>query len=268
MRREWAGSLRWLFWKDRMKHFRVFIGWDSREDVAFQVARRSLLRHATVPVEVIPIKVQDLVRHGIYTRSVDPLASTEFTYSRFLTPHLAGFEGWALFADCDFLFFGDVARLTDFMNPGHAVACVHHHYTPKETIKMDGVPQSAYPRKNWSSFMLFNCAHPSTRHLTVERVNAESGAYLHRMHWAKDDEIGALPGSWNWLEGWDDAPATGRPDAVHFTRGGPWFDQWQDVAFGDAWREEAAAWRAEQGPTEDGAPSLKGGKAPLQSPYT
>ena len=228
-----------------MQNLRVFIGWDSREDIAYQVARRSLLRHATIPVDVVPIKLDDLVKQGLYTRTVDPLASTEFTYSRFLTPHLAGFDGWALFVDCDFLFFGDVAKLQAYMNPAHAVACVHHDYTPKEATKMDGVPQSVYPRKNWSSFMLFNCAHPSTRQLTVERVNSETGAYLHRMQWARDEEIGEVPASWNWLEGWSEPPATGKPDAVHYTRGGPWFENWQDVAYAEDWKAEAAACRAE-----------------------
>lgn len=228
-----------------MEKLRVFIGWDSREDIAYQVARRSLLRHASVPVEVIPIKVDEMVAQGNYSRVVDPLASTEFTYSRFLTPHLAGFQGWALFADCDFLFFGDVAKLGQYMNPAHAVACVHHDYTPKEATKMDGAVQTSYPRKNWSSFMLFNCGHPSTRQLTVARVNRESGAYLHRMQWAKDNEIGAIPQSWNWLEGWSEKPRSGTPDAVHYTRGGPWFEAWQNVDYAAEWQAEAAACRAE-----------------------
>jgi len=228
-----------------MDRLRVFIGWDSREDIAYQVARRSLLRHATIPVEVTPIKVQDLVAQGLYNREIDPLASTEFTYSRFLTPHLAGFTGWALFVDCDFLFFGDVAKLRQYMNPAHAVACVHHDYTPKEATKMDGVVQTSYPRKNWSSFMLFNCDHPSTKALTAERVNRETGAWLHRMQWAQDDEIGEIPQSWNWLEGWSEKPATGTPDAVHFTRGGPWFENWQNVDYAAEWLAEAAAVRAE-----------------------
>jgi lipopolysaccharide biosynthesis glycosyltransferase len=228
-----------------MDNFRVFIGWDSREDIAYQVARRSILRHASVPVEVTPIKLDELVEKGLYTREIDPLASTEFTYSRFLTPYLAQYEGWALFCDCDFLFFDDVAKLEHYMNPDHAVVCVHHDYTPKEATKMDGVPQSAYPRKNWSSFMLFNCAHPATRQLTPELVNRESGAYLHRMQWAKDEEIGELPYRWNWLEGWYDKPDTGYPAAVHYTRGGPWFDDWQDVDYAEEWRAEAEAVRAE-----------------------
>ncbi len=228
-----------------MTPFRVYIGWDSREDIAYQVARRSLINNASIPVEVIPLKLAELVEQGLYTRDIDPLASTEFTYSRFLVPHLAGYKGWAVFVDCDFLFFGDVAELAQYQDPSKAVMCVHHDYTPKETTKMDGVPQSAYPRKNWSSFMLFNCDHPSAQSLTPEIVNRETGAYLHRMQWAKDEEIGSLPTGWNWLEGWYDKPAQGYPQAVHYTRGGPWFDAWQEVDYGDEWRAEAALCRAE-----------------------
>lgn len=221
--------------------FRIFIGWDAREPEAYDVARYSLVRRSSIPVEVAPIKLDDLRAHGLYSRGEDKLASTEFTYSRFLTPALAGFRGWALFCDCDFLWLGDVAGLIEYTRTPKAVYCVQHDYQPKETTKMDGAVQSAYPRKNWSSLMLFNCEHPSVRKLTPELVNRESGAYLHRMQWAADDEIGALPVEWNWLEGWNEKPASGTPKAVHFTRGGPWFANWQNVDYGDLWLAERAA---------------------------
>lgn len=217
---------------------RIFIGWDQREPIAYEVAKFSLERRASIPVDVRPIKLQDLIDRGVYTRAVDPLATTEFTYSRFFTPYLAGFEGWAVFVDCDFLFLGDVADLTKYSDPAKAVYCVHHDYKPKETVKMDGKPQTTYPRKNWSSFMLFNCGHPSTRKLTPEVVNRETGAYLHRMQWAADNEIGEIPYTWNFLEGGYDKFATGMPNAVHFTRGGPWFENWQNVDYGDLWLAE------------------------------
>ena len=223
-----------------MPDLRVFIGWDSREDIAYQVARASLLEHASIDVEITPIKLQELVDNGLYTREVDPLASTEFTYSRFLTPHLAGFDGWALFCDCDFMFFSDVKNLLQYCDDSKAICCVKHEYKPKEDTKMDGKVQTVYPRKNWSSFMFFNCAHPSTKQLTVEKVNSEGGAYLHRMQWAQDDEIGEIPVEWNWLEGWNELPASGKPNAVHYTSGGPWFEDYQDVEFADEWKEYAA----------------------------
>jgi lipopolysaccharide biosynthesis glycosyltransferase len=223
-----------------MDSLRIFIGWDSREDIAYQVARQSILDNASIPVEIRPNKLSQLVGDGIYTRDIDPLASTEFTYSRFLTPHLAGFEGWALFCDCDFLFFGDVANLAQYMDEKFAIACVKHDYRPSNAVKMDCKVQTQYPRKNWSSFMLFNCAHASTSRLTVERVNQETGAYLHRMQWADDSVIGEIPVIWNWLEGWNELPPGGPPEAVHFTNGGPWFAEWQNVAFADEWKALAA----------------------------
>ena len=117
---------------------------------------------------------------------------------------------------------------------------------------MDGAVQTVYPRKNWSSLMLFNCDHPSVRSLTPEVANSQTGAYLHRMQWVADEDIGALPVEWNWLEGWNEKPAHGTPKAVHFTRGGPWFASWQNVEYGDLWLAErdAFAWPydVERGP--------------------
>lgn len=222
-----------------MEPFRVYIGWDAREDIAYQVARRSLIENATIEVAVMPIRLREMVKRGLYIRDVDPRAATEFTYSRFLTPYLAGYGGWALFCDCDFLFFGDVAELRQYMNDRYAVVCVHHDYRPTETTKMDGKPQSVYPRKNWSSFMLFNCGHPSTRNLTPTVVNHQTGAYLHRMQWAQDEEIGELPEEWNWLEGHSPVPDQGYPKAVHFTEGGPWFPKYEDVTYANEWTEYA-----------------------------
>ena len=112
---------------------RIFIGWDQREPIAFEVAKFSIERRASIPVDIQPIKLQELVDRGVYTRPVDPLATTEFTYGRFFTPYLAGLEGWALFADCDFLFLGDVAELTKYNDPAKGVYCGHHDYQPKET---------------------------------------------------------------------------------------------------------------------------------------
>lgn len=221
--------------------FRVFVGHDSRETIAYDVCAFSLKRRASIPVDVRPIVQAEVRASGLYWRDVDPLASTEFTYTRFLTPYLAGYQGWALFCDCDFLWLTDIAELKALADPEKAVMCVHHDHRPTEQTKMDGQAQTVYPRKNWSSLMLFNCGHPSVRALTPEAANAESGAYLHRMQWAADEEIGALPDSWNWLEGSSPRPAAGTPDAVHFTRGGPWFENWTDVDYGELWLAERDA---------------------------
>lgn len=224
--------------------FRVYVGWDSREEIAYDVCRHSLLRHASIPIEVIALKQNELRARGLYTRAADPLASTEFTYTRFLTPHLAGYDGWALYCDCDFLWTADIADLVALTEGAEAqrlgALCVKHDHRPTETIKMDGCVQTSYPRKNWSSLILFNASHPQVRRLTPEVVNRESGAYLHRFQWLDDEAIGAVPETWNWLEGWSAKPAVGAPNVVHYTRGGPWFAEWQSVDYADLWLGEAA----------------------------
>jgi hypothetical protein len=217
---------------------KIFIGWDRRENDAYEVARYSLARRASIPVSITPLKLDDLRARGLYWRDEDPLASTEFTYSRFLTPLLAGYSGRALFCDCDFLWLADVAELLAYAQGDKAVWCVQHDYRPTETVKMDGAKQTVYPRENWSSLILFNCGHPAVRSLTADVVNRESGAYLHRFQWVADEAIGALPTEWNWLEGWNAKPERGVPKAVHFTRGGPWFENWRNVEYGDLWRAE------------------------------
>ncbi|MBC2669076.1 hypothetical protein ACFOON_08895 [Novosphingobium piscinae] len=217
---------------------KVFVGYDSREDIAWQVARFSLQRHATSDLEIIPLRQNVLRELGLYTRPFDPMSSTEFSLTRFLTPFLAARDDWVMFCDCDFLFTQDVNRVFDELDPAKALYCVQHDYTPANQIKMDGKQQTVYPRKNWSSFMLFNCAHPDVKALTPDIVNSASPAYLHRFEWIKDPiGIGALPIGWNFLEGEYPLPDS-PPPAVHYTNGGPWFENWQDVDFGDLWIAE------------------------------
>ncbi|MDJ0897112.1 MAG: glycosyltransferase [Alphaproteobacteria bacterium] len=226
--------------------FRVFVGWDSREDIAYQVCRHSLQRNASIPVEITPLRQPALREQGLYWRPEDPLASTEFTYTRFLVPALCRYQGWALFCDCDFLWLGDIAELVAQIDDRYAVMCVHHDHRPPEATKMDGKKQTVYPRKNWSSLVLYNCGHPANQALTPEVANTESGAFLHRFQWLDDDLIGAVEETWNWLEGWCAKPADGPPKVVHYTRGGPWFAEWQDVDYADLWLAEQAACLAEQ----------------------
>jgi len=149
---------------------RVYIGYDSREDIAYQVCKHSILRR-NKDVDVRPLKQKELREQGYYDRPIDKLASTEFTFTRFLIPELNNFNGWALFMDCDMILQTDIAELFAQADDKYAVMCVHHDYTPKEGTKMDGQVQTVYPRKNWSSVMLINCGHPSNQALTTELVN-------------------------------------------------------------------------------------------------
>ena len=215
-----------------------FIGYDPKEDIAYRICKYSLLKRASTTVKVFSLKLDELIAKKLYTRTVDPLASTQFTYSRFLVPKLMNYTGWAVFCDCDFIFLDDVNNLIKNLDDSKAVYCVQHDYTPKEKHKMDGQKQTIYPRKNWSSFILFNCSHPSTKNLTVETVNSENGAYLHQFKWCKNEEIGKLDERWNWLEGWTSNHNHNKPFAVHYTRGGPWFSEWQDVEYAKEWLNE------------------------------
>lgn len=215
----------------------IFIGWDSREIDAYNVTEFSIRRHASGPVNIQPIKKEPLIEGGVYTREQPEAGSVEFTYTRFLTPYLSGYHGWSLFVDCDFLFTRDVAELFALCDDRYAVMCVKHDYTPRNIVKMDGQKQVAYPRKNWSSCVLWNCSHPVNRVLTPELVSAESGAFLHRFQWMDDDLIGEIPLEWNWLEGEYDKPEE-VPAIIHYTQGGPWFDNQQDVDYADLWLEE------------------------------
>lgn len=227
---------------DMKMPFKVFVGYDPREDLAYEVCRHSILKRASIPVEVIPIKQSELRKNGLYWRERGQFESTEFSFSRFLTPHLANFEGWAMFVDCDFLYLTDIKELRDLVDDKYAIMCVQHDYAPKETTKMDGAVQTVYPRKNWSSMVLYNCSHPKNKILTPEVVNSQTGAFLHRFQWLEDHEIGSVPFVWNFLVGHNKVdeknPDSTYPKAIHYTLGGPWFDAWKNCDFAELWLNE------------------------------
>ena len=210
---------------------RVFIAFDPREAVAYNVLAYSVLAGSSRPVSVAPIALAHL--KSVLTRERHPLQSTDFSFSRFLTPYLSGYEGWSVFMDCDMLMLDDVAKLWDLRDDRYAVLAVKHDHRPRETRKFLDQPQTAYGKKNWSSVMLFNNAR--CRALTTEFVNAASGLELHQFKWLGNDAlIGELPRRWNHLVGYD-AP-TQDVSLVHFTRGGPYFPEYADCEYAGEWR--------------------------------
>jgi lipopolysaccharide biosynthesis glycosyltransferase len=211
----------------------VFIGYDRQEEVAFSVLSYSIHRHASLPVSIAPVMLSQL--GGVFDREKHPLQSTDFSFSRFLTPYLSDYTGWSLFMDCDMLMREDVAELWALRDDRYAVMVVKHEHVPRETEKFLGMPQSKYEKKNWSSVMLFNNAR--CRALTPQYVSTATGLELHQFKWLQnDDEIGALPSRWNHLVGYY-AP---RADAalVHFTLGGPYFPEYAGCEYADEWRSE------------------------------
>ena len=218
---------------------KVFIGFDKVESVAWHTMAHSILRQASRPVAIVPVNLANL--RGIYTRERDAKQSNEFSFSRFLVPYLCDYQGFGVFFDCDMMLRTDINDIFAEVDkdPGKAVYVVKHDYEPRDEVKFLNTRQYKYPRKNWSSVVLWNCAHPANRVVTTDYVNHATAMDLHRFHWLKDDEIGDLNIRWNWLVGeYAEPPADVK--TVHWTVGGPYFIEYQDVDFSDEWFKEAA----------------------------
>ncbi len=215
---------------------RIFVGYDPREAVASGVLAHSIHARASEPVAIAPVMLAQL--QGVYRRERNPLQSTEFSFSRFLTPWLCDYRGWAIFMDCDMLVLDDIAKLWALRDERFAVQVVKHRHVPKEEVKFLGATQTKYEKKNWSSVMLMNCERCAA--LTPDYVNTASGLELHQFKWLHDDAlIGEIPNRWNHLVGYD-AP---RRDAslVHFTIGGPYFQEYRDCEYAKEWFAERDA---------------------------
>lgn len=237
----------------------VFIGYDQREAEAWDVCRHSIARRSSKPVHFVKLDERALRYNGWYDRpwrmdgatKIDQRDgkpfSTDFAFSRFLVPALSLHQGWAAFCDGDFLFTADLAALFALADPSFAVQVVKHHHVASESSKMDGVAQTNYFRKNWSSLILWNCEHPSNKFLTTHAVNHEPGQWLHAFGWLRDEEIGELPVTWNWLSGVSE-PIEEVPAGIHYTLGGPWFPNCQDVPYAKLWLNERLSRRGFSGP--------------------
>ncbi len=214
---------------------RVFIGYDPRERVAVNVLADSFQARSSLPLLIAQVRLDQLA--GVYQRERDPRQSTDFSFSRFLVPWLAGYQGWALFIDADMLCLADLSELWALRDERYAVQVVKHQHVCEQGLKFQGMPQTPYGRKNWSSVMLFNCARCTA--LTPELVNSASGLALHQFHWLADEQIGALPPEWNVLVGVQPLPAA--PKILHYTLGGPWFDDCLTMPASDRWLAARAA---------------------------
>lgn len=244
-----------------MSDIPVYLGFDSREPTASEVAAHSIRRRTRSPINIKYLKHKDLRKEGAFTRTwmtnetgnmIDVVDgkpfSTEYSHTRFLIPHLQNYKGWALFLDPDMLFLCDIEKLFALKDDKYAVMCVKHNHTiGKGGVKMDGCEQQNYYRKNWSSFVLWNCNHPANRQVTKEFVNKAKGSELHSFSWLSDDLIGLLPHTYNYIRGVSPAlPAEskGKPDVVHYTEGGPWFDNCKHVAYAQFWLDEYENYQA------------------------
>lgn len=216
---------------------KVFVGYTSYQGIVYDVAKKSIERHSK-DVICYPIIQNSLRDLGIYYRKNNQFETTEFSTTRFLTPWLAGYKGWVLFIDNDILALTDINELFEQADPKFAVMCAKHQYTPKEGVKLDNQIQTNYPRKNWSSVILWNLDHPKNQFITPELVNEISPLFLHRFMWLEDYEIGEFSHEWNWLVGWYNQPTDGNPKILHYTEGGPYFKDFKDCEYADLWKDE------------------------------
>ena len=217
---------------------RAFIGYDSREAIAFHVLSHSIHSRSSEPVTVSPLMLSELT--NIFSREAHPLQSTEFSFSRFLVPYLSGYKGWSLFCDCDMLMLDDIANLWSLRDDSYAVQVVKHDHKPKEEKKFLDQPQSKYEKKNWSSVILFNNERCTA--LTTDYVNTATGLELHQFKWLQNDAlIGGLPAGGNHLVDYDANLPEEELSLIHFTEGGPYFDDYKNCSYANLWFTERDA---------------------------
>ena len=210
----------------------VFVGYDPREAIAYHTCVNSIIRHASQPVAIIPIALNLFQDY----KETHTDGSNHFIYTRFLVPHLMGFKGWAIFIDGDMIIRGDIVELWNLREVDKDVMVVKHDYQTCMPVKYLGAKNENYPRKNWSSVILWNCNSFPNRQLTPEFVQTSSGSFLHRFSWLDDDRIGDLPPEWNWLP--DEYGPNLNAKLLHYTLGTPCFQEFADTPQGNEWHRE------------------------------
>lgn len=218
-----------------MEMIRLFVGYDPREAVAFDVFVASVIERSSLPVAVTPLALKNL--RGAYEEEHSD-GSNDFIYSRFLVPSLCNFNGWAIFADGDMLCRADIAELWQSRAPSKAVQVVKHDYKTKHATKYLGAKNEDYPRKNWSSVILWNCGHPANQRLQPDFIEASTGAFLHRFAWLDDLLVGELQPTWNWLVGEYDFNPFAK--LVHYTLGTPCFEGYANCDYSADWYQQLA----------------------------
>ena len=210
----------------------VFVGYDPREAIAYHTCVNSIIRHASRPVAIIPIALNLFQDY----KETHTDGSNHFIYTRFLVPHLMGFKGWAIFIDGDMIIRGDIVELWNLREVDKDVMVVKHDYQTCMPVKYLGAKNENYPRKNWSSVILWNCNSFPNRQLTPEFVQTSSGSFLHRFAWLDDNRIGDLPPEWNWLP--DEYGPNLNAKLLHYTLGTPCFQEFADTPQGNEWHRE------------------------------
>ena len=208
----------------------IFVGFDQKEAVAYHTFSQSLIENSSIPISITPLAENNL---NVYEEKHSD-GTNKFTYSRFLIPYLMNFQGWAIYFDGDMVCLSDVKDLIQNFDENNAVQVVKHDYKTKISLKYFGHKNENYPRKNWSSVILWNCGHPNNKFLTPEFIGNKDGAFLHRFKWLQDNEIGEIDKKWNWLA--IEYPEIQDPKLIHYTLGTPCFKEYKDTSMASYWK--------------------------------
>jgi len=218
----------------KQKVLNIYIGYDDVETVAYHTLAQSIIKYASGPVRISPICSEHF--RNFFNRPRDEKQSNDFSFTRFLVPYLNDYDGYAIFMDCDMMLRTDIYNVLNEIDPDKAISVVQHDYTPSDSTKYLNKVQYTYPRKNWSSFVVWNCSHEKNRLLSPSFVETACGLELHRFTWLLDSEICNLDLGWNWLVG-DYINPPENVHNVHWTIGGPYFHEYSDVDFSSEWFE-------------------------------
>ena len=216
----------------------VFSGYDPLEDASAKMLASSILKRTTMKeLKIVPIVRDLLLAYNICNRPVDPKGSTQFSITRFMVPHLMNYNGIGIFFDCDMLVTRDIEEMFALFDSKYAVQVPKHDYTPSTSNKMGGLPQTSYPRKQWSAVVIYNCGHIANKPLTNTIVETATPKFLHRFEWLMDQLIGSIPLEYNFLVG-EQEKTSNLPFNIHHTLGSPVYKDCQHVDYADYWKEE------------------------------
>ena len=209
----------------------IFVGFDQKEAIAYHTFVQSIIENSSIPISITPLAENNLDEYS--EEHTD--GTNKFTYSRFLVPYLMDFKGWAIFADGDMVCLSDIKILKSFFDPKIALSVVKHDYKTKYKTKYFGQKNEDYPRKNWSSVIIWNCEHPKNKILTPSFISKKEGSFLHRFKWLEDKEIGNLPKTWNWLA--MEYEVRNKLDLIHYTLGTPCFKEYSNTDLSKYWKK-------------------------------
>ena len=212
------------------KLLNIFVGFDQKEAIAYHTFVQSIIENSSIPLSITPLAENNLDEYS--EQHTD--GTNKFTYSRFLVPFLMNFKGWAVFVDGDMVCLSDLKKLKRYFDPNLAVSVVKHEYKTKQKVKYFGQKNENYPRKNWSSVIVWNCSHPKNKILKPSFINKKEGSFLHRFKWLEDVEIGELPKTWNWLA--IEYQERKKIDLIHYTLGTPCFREYSNTSLSSYWK--------------------------------